>query len=320
MSIKSFLKLVEIQTKVASVIPFLTGTFYALYRFGAFNACNFLLMFISLLCIDMTTTAINNYLDYKRANKKYGYGYEKHNAIVRDGLKESHVLAVIGILFLIATLTGILLYTRTNLAVLILGAVSFAIGVLYSFGPFPICRTPFGEILSGGAMGFLITFIAMYIHAVDKGIAGASLSGGIIDIKLNIVEVFYVFLVSVPAVTGIGNIMLANNICDIEDDIENKRYTLPVYIGKGTALLVFRLAYYAAFAIISVLLILRVLPVISAFVLLTFFPVNKHIGIFCKVQSKKDTFVYSVKNFVVLNASLALTIAAAAALKLFVIK
>ena len=30
MDIKSFLKLVEIQTKVASVIPYLLGTFYVL--------------------------------------------------------------------------------------------------------------------------------------------------------------------------------------------------------------------------------------------------------------------------------------------------
>ena len=66
MKIRSFLKLVEIQTKVASMIPFILGTVYSLYRFNKFNALNFLLMFISLLTIDMTTTAVNNYMDYKR--------------------------------------------------------------------------------------------------------------------------------------------------------------------------------------------------------------------------------------------------------------
>ena len=45
MNIKSFLKLVEIQTKVASVIPFLLETFYALYRYDSFNTKNAIIMF-----------------------------------------------------------------------------------------------------------------------------------------------------------------------------------------------------------------------------------------------------------------------------------
>jgi 1,4-dihydroxy-2-naphthoate octaprenyltransferase len=191
----------------------------------------------------MATTAINNYLDFKRASRKYGYGYERHNAIVRDNLREGHVLAVIIILFSAATILGIILFINTNLLVLFLGAVSFTIGVLYSFGPFPISRTPFGEIFSGGVMGFLITFIAMYIHVVDRGIAAITLKTGIIDLKINLPETLYVFLVSVPAIAGIANIMLANNICDIEDDIENKRYTLPIYIGRDRALQLFKLLY-----------------------------------------------------------------------------
>ena len=81
MRIKSFFKLVEIQTKLASVIPFLLGSVYALYRFNEFNIINFILMLISLINVDMMTTAINNYIDYKKANKTYGYNYEKHNEL-----------------------------------------------------------------------------------------------------------------------------------------------------------------------------------------------------------------------------------------------
>lgn len=71
MSLESFLKLVEIQTKVASVIPFALGTLYTVYHFGIFNPKNFIIMFISLLSFDMVTTAINNYYDYKRANNAH---------------------------------------------------------------------------------------------------------------------------------------------------------------------------------------------------------------------------------------------------------
>lgn len=41
MRLGSFLKLVEIKTKIASMVPFMLGTIYAIYRFNAFNVKNF---------------------------------------------------------------------------------------------------------------------------------------------------------------------------------------------------------------------------------------------------------------------------------------
>ena len=81
MGIISFLKLVEIQTKVASIIPYLVGTVFALYKFDNFNMKNAILLFLSMIIFDMTVTAINNYVDYIKAIKKEGFGYEEHNAI-----------------------------------------------------------------------------------------------------------------------------------------------------------------------------------------------------------------------------------------------
>lgn len=311
MNVKSFFKLVEIQTKVASVIPFLLGTAYALYRFGSFRPVNFLLMLASLLCIDMATTTINNYLDFKRANRKYGYGYESHNAIVRDKLSESSVIAVICILLAIAVITGFFLFLNTNIAVLILGAVSFIIGVLYSFGPVPISRTPFGEVFSGGFMGLVIPFIAAYIHVYDGNLLNIAIRDGILSISADIPEIIYIILISLPAAAGIANIMLANNICDIEDDIENKRYTLPVYVGKNVSLIIFELTYYIGYLALVVLLILGAAPVVSVLALATFLPVYRNISVFRKEQIKSSTFVLSVKNFVIANSALVLTIAAA---------
>lgn len=316
MKVSSFLKLVEIQTKVASMIPFILGTVYSLYRFGKFNGMNFLLMFISLLTVDMATTAVNNYMDYKKAVKTKGYGYETHNAIVRDKLRESRVLAVIFTLLTIAIIFGVLLFVNTNIVILILGAISFAVGILYSFGPIPISRTPFGEVFSGLFMGFIITFISIYIHMYDENIITVIYNSGIISIAVNIVEVFYIFLLSMPATSGIANIMLANNICDIEDDIENRRYTLPIYIGKERALKVFPSIYYIAFLSIIVLVILKVEPWTCLLVLLTIIPVQKNINLFNKIQTKKDTFVVGVKNFAIMNVAMILAIGLSLLIKL----
>lgn len=317
MNVKSFLKLVEIQTKVASITPFLLGTLYALYRFDSFRLNNFLLMLASLLCIDMATTAINNYLDFKRANKKYGYGYESHNAIVRYNLRESVVLVTISVLLATAVVTGLFLYVNTNIVVLGLGAVSFLIGISYSFGPVPISRTPFGEVFSGIFMGLLIPFIAAYVHVYDQNLLSLAIQDGILDIKANLTEILYLILISIPTAAGIANIMLANNICDIEEDIENKRYTLPVYIGKSNSLKVFEALYYTGYLSLIGLLIIGVAPIISVLALATIVPVYRHIGIFRKEQIKKSTFALAVKNFVVVNGVIVLTIAAAVAFRHF---
>ncbi len=303
MKISSFLKLVEIQTKAASIIPFILGNLYALLRFESFSLKNFLLMLISLLSIDMATTAINNYIDYKKAIKTEGFGYESHNAIVKDGLKESTVQATIGTLLAIAVVFGILLFLNTNLVVLILGAISFGIGICYTFGPVPISRTPFGEIFSGFTMGFVIFFLAIYIHVFAGDLVTLGLLQGIFSISVNLKELIYIFIISISVVSGIANIMLANNICDIEDDIHNKRYTLPIFIGKERALKLFAFLYYAAYVAIVIAVLLGALPWLSLLTIFTLNPVKNNIKAFKAKQTKKDTFILAVKNFILINAA-----------------
>ena len=243
------------------MISFALGTVLAVYRYQAFNAGNFLLMLISLLCFDMTTTAINNYMDFKSARKKSGYGYEKHNAIVRDNIRKPESIAVIIVLGTIAVLAGYMLFLRTNATVLVVGIVSFSIGVLYSAGPVPISRTPFGEIASGLFMGFFIPFLSVFIHALDRNILGFAFDGSSFTFHMNAAEVLSILLCSVPAMMGIANIMLANNICDMEDDLENRRYTLPIYIGREMALVLFKALYFIAGLSVILSLVLKIIPI-----------------------------------------------------------
>lgn len=315
MSLISFLKLVEINTKVASVIPFIMGTLFTVYRFNKFNVKNFILMFIALLTFDMATTAINNYIDFKKTRKTSGYNYETHNAIVKYNLKNRTVIATITILLLAAIISGFILFWNTNIIVLILGVMSFIVGILYSYGPIPISRMPLGEIFSGFFMGFIIVFISVYIHVYDQNIVSMVFYNGVMSININVIEIFYIFLISVPLTSGIANIMLANNICDVEDDLENKRYTLPVYIGSHNALKLYKALYYAAYMSVILMIILKVESVISILTLITFFLVSRNIKVFYEKQTKKDTFITAVKNFVLINAAQVIAIGIAIMIK-----
>lgn len=301
MNFKSFFKFVELQTKVASIIPFIIGTLFAVYRYNSFKFASFIIMLISLLSFDMATTAINNYIDFKKANKKQGYGYEIHNAMGRDGIKEKTALRIIIVLLTIAIVFGILLTLKTNIIVLLIGMVSFFIGIFYTFGPLPISRMPLGEAFSGFFMGFIIMFLSIYIEVFDKNIASLVYINNILSLNINVIEILFIFIASIPTMGGIANIMLANNICDIDDDIANNRFTLPYYIGRKNALRLFAFLYYIGFVAIIAGSLLKVFPMASLLVLITLIPVYKNIKGFWIKPIKSETFVYSVKNFVLIN-------------------
>lgn len=308
MKIKAFFKLVEIKTKVASVIPYMTALLYVLYSTKHLNWINMLVMFFSMLIFDMTVTALNNYFDFKRAEKKHGYNYEIHNSIVQYGLKTSTVKATIFVMVVVSALLGLLLVHRTNLITLLLGALCFVIGFAYSYGPMPISRTPFGEIFSGLTMGLGIPFITYYINIFDQNVLNVSLAGRGLTVYMDIYQLAGILLVSLPAVFGIANIMLANNICDIEDDLPNRRYTLPIVVGREKAITLLKILFALAYAAIVGAVVLGVLPLYSLLALLTIIPLSRNVRIFVANPTKKDTFGAIVGSFVMLTVSLILTI------------
>ena len=306
MSFYNFLELVEIRTKLASVIPFSLGTLYAVYHFKSFDAKNFILLLVSLLAFDMVTTGLNNYFDYKRAIRKHGYNYETHNVIVRKNIPEATVITILVFLLAVAVLFGILLFFNTNIILLAIGMLSFAVGISYSFGPVPISRTPLGEMLSGLFMGFVILFLSVYVHIFDQKVLALAFRDPLLLVSINPAEILWIFLFSLPVVAGIANIMLAINICDMEGDLEDRRYTLPIYIGKDRALMVYRGLYGLALLDIILLAAIRLIPLICIASLAVFLQVNANVRLFDKKQTKKETFALAVKNFLLIGGSLVL--------------
>lgn len=297
MTIAAFFKYVEIQTKVASVFPYLVGTLYALYRFDTFDGPAALLMLGSLLLIDMATTAVNNYQDYRKAKLKEGYGYEIHNAVVAHGLSRKEALGTIFGLLAAALVLGILLVLRTGPLTLLIGIIAAGIGMLYSFGPASINRTPYGEAISGITMGFGIVFLLAYVHAGEM-IASLVLGTGRWSLTVDPQELLGLILISLPLVTGIANIMLANNLCDLEEDERNHRLTLVVAIGRKRGLVLFKWLYVAGFAGTALAAVLGFLPIFALLLPLALVPILKNVSVFSADPHKGRTFVLAVKNFV----------------------
>src|SRR5699024_7327837 len=148
-----------------------------------------------------------------------------------------------------AAVVGLVLTYRTNVLLLILGIVCFLVGIFYTFGPFPISRMPLGEAVSGITMGFGIFFIAVFINGGEGMLLDLAFHGMQFTLTGDLAALLVILFVSLPTVFLIANIMLANNTCDLEQDIANHRYTLPYYIGKERAVQLFNGLVYGCYAI-----------------------------------------------------------------------
>jgi 1,4-dihydroxy-2-naphthoate octaprenyltransferase len=278
-----FLHFVEIQTKIASVTPFCTGVSYALYVHKKINGKSTAVFFVAMLLFDMAATAINNYIDTRAS---------KTGAHFSDALS----LGIIGVFTALAAALGLYLTWQHGIPVLAAGVICFATGIFYTFGPAPISRTPYGELFSGGIMGFCIPFLAFFINTPENSFIEIGSLFPVVSLGVNLITALKLGFVSLPLACCIANIMLANNICDVERDIKLSRFTLPYYIGRENSLRLFAFLYYAAYGTILVLSVLRVIPVFCLASLLSFIPVRKNINLFIMKQIKSETFPLSGVN------------------------
>lgn len=302
MSIKVFFELVEIKTKLASLLPFVFAVLFTLYSFGEINGKNTFFMFVSLLFFDMTTTTINNYMDYVKASDD---DYKKQtNVIGRENISVGAVRVLIFVMLFIAIGFGLMLVKNSSVVVLFLGVASFFVGVFYTYGPIPISRMPLGELFSGFFMGFVIIFITVYIS--NPNIIGLLIVNTELVVRFDIIEIIKIGIVSIPFVFAISNLMLANNICDLEQDKKNNRFLLPYYIGVDNSLMLYKCSYYVGYIAIIFAVILSIFPTISLIGVLSFIVVNKNIKVFLQEQIKSKTFVLAVKNLMIIGISMIL--------------
>jgi 1,4-dihydroxy-2-naphthoate octaprenyltransferase len=287
--IHRFLDFVEIKTKITSLFAFLITIAWLFYKDLAINWELTSVFFASMFLFDLTTTAVNNYIDTKTNGQKLQF-------------QRKRAFSVIVLLLFVSAALGLYLAYRTDIVVLLLGGLCFLCGLLYTAGPVPISRQPWGEALSGIFYGLLLPFILLYINMPRGTFLTLGVDAGTVALSLQIRPVLGLILFSVLPVCTTANIMLANNICDVERDIAVKRYTLPYYLGKKALYLYIGL-YYATYAAAIALVALRIFPPLCLAFLLTIVPVQKNINAFLKKQDKATTFNGSIKNFIIIMGS-----------------
>ena len=280
-SLDVFLELVEIKAKTASILPMLLGVCMSVYYYHSFNLINSILFFIAMLLFNMAVDMMDNYYDYNHAVDTEDYK-KNTNIIGREKISPRLVLTLILIFSIIAAGIGIYLVTRVGLPLLWMGIFCFAVGILYSSGPFPMNGLPVGEFFSGFTMGFMIMLISVYINKT-----------GSFDWSWS--NLLKIWLVALPCELWISNLMLANNICDAQEDEDNHRHTIIHFIGVQQGLNSFTTKNVIAFLAIITAVMARLAPWTMLLTLLIIPFVVKQTKLLYHEQVKKRTFPCAVK-------------------------
>ncbi len=305
--IKYFIQYVELKTKVASVFPFFFTLVFYLATYAndySFDPIKALIFFVAMLTLDMATTTLNHQVGM---NKEKDISPYDHNLVqqMKDlNLSNKHNYTIMGGLSLLGIILGIYLVSISSLLLILIGGLCVLIAIIYSYGPIPIKNTCLGEVFSGITMGYLIPLA--FIISQDQSIFITSYSNPIIS--LNFINIFtFIIAFAIPTLL-IANIMLANNACDVEKDLNNKRYTLAVMLGQEAAIILWQNIYLFVYSIIGLCIVLNILPLISFLTYLTMPLVFKNIKVFKANPVKNETFIMAVKNIVIILFSLTILI------------
>lgn len=244
MTVRQFFHIVEMRTKAVSVSTFSLALLYSLWRFRTIRGREAVFCFAAVLLVDMGTTAFNTYYDFRRGVDSPATNRESDKVLVHQNVSPTAALIVALGCFASAGMLGLVLAIMSGFWILVLGGASLAAGFLYSGGPKPLSRTPFGELFAGGFLGTVLFIIV------------GRLVSGHFDMLL--------VAASIPGLAIIASILAANNLCDIKGDKAAGRRTLPIVFGKKYGIAALYTGGLVAFGLPAVFAVLGIYPPWSA--------------------------------------------------------
>lgn len=247
---KVLLKLMDIKTLVAGIIPVALGSVYSLYRFDKFNWQDMIIIAIGMILIQSCANMVNDLFDHKRGSDDESKSEEK--ALASGEASRRDVIIIVVIFLLLDLIIGVYYAWAHNWVILIVAIIGTLIMYFYSAGDRPLSHTPFGEFVAGSTMGFGIMTTVIYIQS------------GVFDLET--------IIVALPTSIYIGTILLTNNISDHHEDRKAGRRTLPIHIGIHWAELLWIVSCHSLLTFTAAFVFVGYYPLATLIIALAFFP------------------------------------------------
>lgn len=218
---KTALQLAAPHTWSPSVLPVLLALSCTLAQ--GFDASPLLVVVLLAISVSMqaSVNTLNDYFDFVKGVDSVEDNLEVDDAaLLYSNVRPASALRFAVCLLVAAFLLGIYVIWVAGWPPLVFAVIGAAAVFAYSAGKTPVSYLPIGEAVSGIVMGCLITAASYYSLTLSLG--------------------WEVFVWSAPLALQTGLIMMANNTCDIEKDVEAGRKTLPVLLGRSKAVAVYR--------------------------------------------------------------------------------
>ena len=153
--IQELIPLTRPRTLAAALGPTILGASFSYYAFGAARGTGLaifhtILIFLAVVTAQIVANLWNEYKDFKSgldAGQKVGNA----GSITRGAITPELIVTMIKVLMVVPIIIGSYLSATITWYYVPAGFVCILISFLYSGGPKPISRTPFGEISSGVA-------------------------------------------------------------------------------------------------------------------------------------------------------------------------
>ena len=269
--IQELIPLTRPRTLAAALGPTILGAAFSYYAFGAARGTGLaifhtILIFLAVVTAQIVANLWNEYKDFKSgldAGQKVGNA----GSITRGAITPELIVTMIKALMVVPIIIGAYLSATITWYYVPAGFICILISFLYSGGPKPISRTPFGEISSGIAMGLAIVLITGYAWTRELSLA--------------------LLIPTIPSTLLVGSIMLTNNIRDIRNDESHGRRTLPIVLGRERALSLMSIMYIFNFIWIVAWIIVGHM---TWFSLLAFFAIPLAFKTVHTLSTKTDEF------------------------------
>ena len=231
----------------ASMTPVLVGSAVAFAQ-RQFHPGLFAVAFMAAVAIHAGANLANDYYDHVRgADTPESIG---PSGVIQHGLlRPRTVLRGACACFAAAGILGSFLVASRGWPILLIGVLSVAAGYAYTGGPIPLGYVGLGDGVVFVFMGLVATAGAYYVQTatISKTVLWAA----------------------VPLAALVDAILVVNNLRDLDEDRARGKRTFAALIGPAATRVHFALLVIAAYAAIAAGILTRIIPPLSALVILT---------------------------------------------------